>query len=73
MTEQLFNALKAIEILASGVMKVYGLPSGQDLVMDRRYEMALAFDMGFIIPTVQALALGQPINVHSAVSLGYCG
>ena len=34
MTEQLFNALKAIESLASGTMKVYGLPSGQSL--DRR-------------------------------------
>ena len=27
MTEQLFNALKAIEILALDMMKVYGLPS----------------------------------------------
>ena len=26
--EKLFNALKAIETLASGTMKVYGLPSG---------------------------------------------
>ena len=39
-TEQLFNALKAIETLASGTMKVYGLPSGQDL--DRRIDMAWA-------------------------------
>ena len=54
-------------------MKVYGQTSGQDLVMDRQYEMALACDLGFIIPTVQALALGQPINVHSALSFGYCG
>ena len=31
MTEQLFNALKPIETLASGTMKVYGLSSGQGL------------------------------------------
>ena len=31
MIEQLFNALKATETLASGAMKVYGLPSGQGL------------------------------------------
>ena len=30
MIEQLFNALKAIETLAEGTMKVYRLPSGQD-------------------------------------------
>ena len=29
MTEQLFNALQAIESLASGTMKVYGLPSAR--------------------------------------------
>ena len=29
MAEKLFNALNAIETLASGTMKVYGLPSGQ--------------------------------------------
>ena len=34
MTEQLFNALKALETLALGTMKVYRLPSGQGL--DRR-------------------------------------
>ena len=60
MTEQLFNALKAIETLASGTMKVYGLPSGQGL--DRRNDMATR-----IIPAVQALALGQSINLHSAL------
>ena len=38
MTEQLFNAIKATETLASGTMKVYGLPSGQEL--DRRNDMA---------------------------------
>ena len=37
MTKQLFNTLKAIEILASGTMKIYGLPSGQSL--DRRNDM----------------------------------
>ena len=50
MTEQLFNALKAIEILASGTMKVYGLLGGRGLV--RRNDMAL----------------GQSINLHSALS-----
>ena len=40
MIEQLFNALKAIETLASGTMKVYGLPSGQGL--DHRNGMAWA-------------------------------
>ena len=34
MNEQLFNALKAIETLASGTMNVHGLPEGQG--MDRR-------------------------------------
>ena len=34
------NALKAIEILASGKIKVYGLPEGQGL--DRRNDMARA-------------------------------
>ena len=37
MTEQLFNALKAIETLVSGTMKVYGLPEGQGL--DRRNDI----------------------------------
>ena len=32
MAEKLFHALKAIETLALGAMKVYGLPSGQRLV-----------------------------------------
>ena len=45
MTEQLFNALKAIETLALGAVEVYGVPSGQ--------------------------GLGQSINLHSALSLGY--
>ena len=66
MTEQLFNALKAIETLASGTMKVYGLPSGQGL--DHRNYMALACVSGHIITAVQALALGQSINLHSALS-----
>ena len=44
------DALAAIETVASGTMKVYGLPSGH------------------IIPAVQALALGQSINLHSALS-----
>ena len=71
MTEQLFNALKAIETLASGTMKVNGLPSGQGL--DPRNNMALACDMDHIVPTVQALAIGQSINLHSALSLvHYC-
>ena len=30
MTEQLFNALKEIDTLASGTRTVYGLPPGQD-------------------------------------------
>ena len=66
MTEQLFNALKAIETLASGMMKVYGLPSAQGL--DRLNDMARAAGEGHIIPEVQALALGQSINLHSALS-----
>ena len=44
MTEQLFNALKAIETLASGTMKVYGLTLGQGL--DCRNDMALACSLG---------------------------
>ena len=40
MTEQLFNALIAIETSASGMMKVYELPSGQGL--DRWNDMARA-------------------------------
>ena len=55
MIEQLFNALKAIETLASGTMKVYGLPSGQGL--DHRN--------GWPEP-VQALR--QSINIHSALN-----
>ena len=50
MTEQLFSALKAIEALAEGTMKVYGHPLGQSL--DRRNDKAL----------------GQSINLHSALS-----
>ena len=37
-TEQLFSALKAIETLAEGTVKIYGRPEGQDL--DRRNDMA---------------------------------
>ena len=69
MTEQLFNALKAIETLASGAMKVYALPSGKGLGI--RNDMVIACDMGHIIPAVQALALGLSINHHGALSLGY--
>ena len=65
MAEQLFNALKAIETLASGTMTVYGLSSGQGPY--RRNDMALACS-GHIIPAVQVLALGQSINLHSALS-----
>ena len=56
MIQQLFNALKAIDTLASGTTKVYGLPSGHGL--DRRTD---------IISAVKALALGQSINLHSAL------
>ena len=66
MAEKLFNALKAIEALPSGAMKVYGLLSGQGL--DRRNDMARACGSGHIIPSVQVLALGQSINLHSALS-----
>ena len=45
--EQLFNALKTIETLASGTMKFYGLPSGQGLA--RRNDMARAAGEGHII------------------------
>ena len=69
MTEQLFDALKAIETLTSGAMEVNGLPSGQGL--DRRNDMALTCDMDHIVPTVQALALRQSINLHNALSLIY--
>ena len=44
MTEKLFNAVKAIETLASGTMKVYGLAKGQGL--DRRNDMARALRLG---------------------------
>ena len=66
MTEQLFNALKAIETVASGTMKVYGLPEGQGL--DRRNDMTLACGSGHIIQVAKALAIGQSINLHSALS-----
>ena len=35
---------------------------------DRRNDIALAWDSGYIIPMVQVLALGQSINLHSALS-----
>ena len=66
MTEQLFNALKAIETLALGTMKVNGLPSDQGL--DRWNDMAQAAGEDHIIPTIKALALGQSINLHTALS-----
>ena len=44
MAEQLLNALKAIKTLASGTMKVYGLPIGQGL--DCRNDMAQACGPG---------------------------
>ena len=66
MNEQLFNAFKAIITTASGAMKVYGLPLGQGL--DRRNNMTRAAGEGHIIPADQALALGQSINLHSAIS-----
>ena len=66
MTEQLFDTLNAIENLASGTMKVYGLPSGQGL--DHRNDMNLACCSSNIIPEVQALARRQSINLHSALS-----
>ena len=69
MTEWLLNAQKAIKTLASGTMKVYGLPQGQGL--DHRNDMTLACSLGHIIPAVQALARGQSINIHSTQSLGY--
>ena len=61
-TDQLFNALKAIETLALGTIEVYGLSSGQGL--DRPIVMALACGLGRIIPAVQALALMKSINPH---------
>ena len=66
MTEQVYSALKVKETLAEGMKKVYGLPSGQGL--DRWNDMALACGSGHIIPAVQALALGQSMNLHSALS-----
>ena len=69
MAELLFNALKAIVTSASGTMKIYGLPSGQGL--DRLVDMALACASSHINPTVQALTLGQSINLHSAFCFGY--
>ena len=47
MTEQLVNALKAIEAL------------GEDTIFYRLHE-------GHIVSAIQALALGQSINLHSA-------
>ena len=47
-------------------MKVYGLPEGQGLEL--RNDMAQAAGEGHIIPAVQALVLGQSINIHSAIS-----
>ena len=67
MTEQLISALKVIETLVLGTMKVYGLPSGQGL--DSLNDMALACGAGHIIPAVQAH--GQSINIHSALSWGF--
>ena len=64
MTEQLFNALIAIETLALCNEKVYRLPSSQS--MDRRNDMAFACGLVHIIPAVQALARGQDINIHRA-------
>ena len=61
MAEKLFNALKATETIALGAMMVYGLPSSQSWTCG----------LGPIIPMVQALALGQSITLHSALSLGY--
>ena len=40
MAEQLFNALKAIETLAEGFMKIKGLPEGHGL--DHHNDTALA-------------------------------
>ena len=57
MTEQLFNALKPIETIYSGAMKIYGLPSGQGL--DRWNDTVPTWGLGHIIPAVQALALGS--------------
>ena len=62
MTEQLFNARKAIETLASGAKKIYGLFSGQG--PNRQNDMACG--SGHIIPVIQALWLS--INLHSAPS-----
>ena len=44
MAEQLLHALKAIETLFSGAMKVYEQPSGQGL--DRRNDMAFVCGSG---------------------------
>ena len=68
MAEQLFNALTALETLASGTMKVYGLPLGQGL--GRLNDMARIAGEGHV-PVVQALARGQSIDLHSALSQGY--
>ena len=48
-------------------MKIYGLPEDQG--PDCQNDMAPA--TGHIIRAVQALALRQSINLHSALSLGY--
>ena len=83
LTEKLFDALKAIETLAEGTMKVYGLSDGQGKDQDRQNDMALTCGWGHImpavqarlalghsgpiVPAVQALALRQSINLHSAL------
>ena len=59
-----FYLFSATETYDSGTMNVYGLPSGQSL--DRR-NMTLASSSGHITAAV----LGQSINLHSALSLGY--
>ena len=48
-------------------MKVYGLPSGQELYQWNDMAWAAA-GSGHIIMLVQALALGQSINLRSAVT-----
>ena len=58
MTEKLFNALKAIETLALGTMKVYGRPMGQGLDCPR----ARAWTAGMSGP-------GPFINLHRLLLL----
>ena len=50
-------------------MKVYRLSLDKDLY--RWNDVALAWGSGPVIPSVQALALEQSINLHIALSLGY--